>query len=848
MSVKQAKLVRQTFVTDRSLDFFTERGLSAEIGYEPVYWPAVLLKELLDNALDACESADIVPTIKIVVKENSLTVTDNGPGLPECVIATSLDYTRRISDKINYVSPTRGQLGNALKCIWALPYVVSEDERGVVEVDACGIHHRIEITGSPLDPQRNRTTKKSDVKNGTSIKVHWPGIASLRADFEISDFYNVVAHFALLNQHANFKLAGPKSGYFPASTKDWRKWPTNDPTSAHWYTAERFHNLVMAYRANGREGTSVREFASDFDGLRGSQYQKKVIAQARLTGKVLAELNDAAITRLLIKMKAETRPVQPQQLGVIGEEHFRNTLLALGTSPKSFQYKKKTGIEDGMPFVVEAAFGIKTASDVRDLVVGLNFSPIFGVPSQHFENALDANSVYDDDPVVVAVHLVTPQLRFTTLGKGKIADESVAIRQALSETIKRVTRRYAKKKKQARRRLRQYELDEDNEEKNEIKTAAYKVMPEAYLMASDDGRLPVKPRQIMYAARPLILEITGGKIWGKADYFTQTLLPGYLEEFPEQTAKWRVHYDSRGHFREPHTETKFGIGTAEVRDYIAAWKRGSRETFGPYNRFKNALFTEKEGFDALIEESNTAKRFDIALLSTKGMSNTASRELVEELSNAGVRIFVAHDFDFSGFGIFHTLGHDTRRHEFEISPNVIDIGLRLTDVRKMKLQSEPYDLKQKKDPRIKLREYGATRAELEFLIGEQNDSGDKVYWDATRVELNAMTSPQFIAWLERKLLANGVEKLVPDVELLEPIWQERQKHSALEAFKITDGEQVRAIEAQLRNAMAQLETAFAAQYAAPRTPNDLREQVAQHLRGNPLLPWNTAILEVATAK
>ena len=46
--------------------------------------------------------------------------------------------------------------------------------------------------------------------------------------------------------------------------------------------------------------------------------------------------------------------------------------------------------------------------------------------------------------------------------------------------------------------------------------------------------LPAKPRQIMYAARPLVLEITSGKIWGGADYFTQILLPRYLEDFPDR--------------------------------------------------------------------------------------------------------------------------------------------------------------------------------------------------------------------------------------------------------------------------------------------------------------------------
>ena len=54
------------------------------------------------------------------------------------------------------------------------------------------------------------------------------------------------------------------------------------------------------------------------------------------------------------------------------------------------------------------------------------------------------------------------------------------------------------------------------------------------------------------------------------------------------------------------------------------------------------------------------------------------------------RILVAHDFDVSGFGIFSTLGTDSRRYTFtgDRLP-IIDIGLRLTDIREMNLESEP---------------------------------------------------------------------------------------------------------------------------------------------------------------
>ena len=49
---------------------------------------------------------------------------------------------------------------------------------------------------------------------------------------------------------------------------------------------------------------------------------------------------------------------------------------------------------------------------------------------------------------------------------------------------------------------------------------------EAYLKASGGGTLPVKPRQIMYAARGHIQQRTGKKLDDR--YFCQTILPDFV--------------------------------------------------------------------------------------------------------------------------------------------------------------------------------------------------------------------------------------------------------------------------------------------------------------------------------
>src|SRR5262249_1598687 len=96
-----------------------------------------------------------------------------------------------------------------------------------------------------------------------------------------------------------------------------------------------------------------------------------------------------------------------------------------------------------------------------------------------------------------------------------------------------------------------------------MKEAAAQIMEKAYMQARGAGRLPANARQIMYAARPHIQKETGKQL--DDNYFTQTLLPDYIEE---HGVGWDVVYDARGHFTEPRGDS-FGVGTLEVRRYLA---------------------------------------------------------------------------------------------------------------------------------------------------------------------------------------------------------------------------------------------------------------------------------------
>jgi hypothetical protein len=618
---------------------------------------------------------------------------------------------------------------------------------------------------------------------------------------------SLLAEYAVFNPHLQAAYHDPDvDGAIPRQTADWHKWRPQDPTSPHWYSAERLQALIAAYVTDERQGgraRTVRELVAEFHGLSGSVKPRRVVEAAGLSRTHLHDLiigNDVAlepVTALLAAMQGESRPVKPAALGVLGEAHVHTALVThYGVDPESFKYRKVEGVAEGLPFVLELAcgfYGRDAPLQRRRIVAGVNWTPALRAPFPELPHGLGEARVDSFDPVVVVVHLAMPRPEFTDRGKSTLTLPP-EIETALKDGIARVTKPWTGLKRQAdrdqrvRERAREHYLKQRQRQYLDIKQAAYQVMPEVYAHAS--GALGMaNARQVMYVARPLVLNLTGGKCWKRSDYFTQTLLPNFIAAHPELTASWDVVFDDRGHLIEPHTRHRIGLGTVAVRGYIREWSADvSSEvdsptlehrcpTRGPANRYTHALFIEKEGFYPLLEAVRIAERWDLAVMSTKGMTVTAARQLVEALSAQGVTILVCHDFDKSGFSILHTLQSNTRRYRFKTRPKVIDLGLRLADVHAMRLEREAVDYRGHRDPRVNLRKCGATTEECAFLVRRGADGG----WTGDRVELNAMTSDQFIAWLERKLAEAGVRKVIPDQTGLANAYRRAVRQQRLEA-------------------------------------------------------------------
>ena len=169
---KRTELKRQVFTTSREMEYFSESELTTQTGYpKEQWWPGVVVKELLDNSLDACEQAGVVPVISVDFRGQSVVVSDNGPGIASEVVHKILDFSTRTSDKQAYVSPTRGAQGNALKTLLAIPYVLSGGKTGRIEIESQGVRHTISVSTDHIArrPRIERGTEEIVRTDGTSI-------------------------------------------------------------------------------------------------------------------------------------------------------------------------------------------------------------------------------------------------------------------------------------------------------------------------------------------------------------------------------------------------------------------------------------------------------------------------------------------------------------------------------------------------------------------------------------------------------------------------------------------------------------------------------------------------------
>lgn len=654
---------------------------------------------------------------------------------------------------------------NALKTVFGIPHAMGIDEPVIIESQ--GVRHSIRCWLDPAGQLRIDHQQAESEISGTSISVHLP------YDMTV-DAAKWARGFSLFNPHATFlvKIDEIENGnehaksvnvifdeiYQNTAADDWRKFGSRDMVSAHWYDSESFKRLVYLHISDANTGGKdilLRDFIQQFRGLSSTGKVKSIcdrFQQNRLSG---FDGRDHDIWRLHESMKDSSQPPKPSVLGIIGEDHFHDQFSELYGIRKYF-YRKRLFEHSGIPYVAELAICRTDPEYPGQMFAGINYSMSFGDPIQTpmmcGDKGLDLYSLFQlkhelafDDRFALAFHLVSPSLNFTDRGKTHLSLPRNVIHE-ISGLIWDASKELYTEKRRRDRSERAAIKAEENAGKQasvSLKDSVNTVLWDAYLKATSDEKYQIGCRGLYYQVRPLIQQFTDRDL--EYNYYSQQLLTAYRQEVRELPL---LYFDPRGVLYPPHSGQPVMLGTREVDAYqFPTWQ------------YDKILYIEKKGFMPVLQAAKLAEKYDMAIVVGEGYPCEAVRTLFKNADkNQGYRLFVLHDADIAGYDIARTLREETRRMP-DYKVDVIDIGLFIEDAINMGLQTETA-------PRSKAIPEKLTLSDFEKKTFTGEKAGRKVF-KYQRVEINSMTSAQFIAYIENKLAEHGADdKVIPDENAL----------------------------------------------------------------------------------
>lgn len=706
--------------TSTVIDYFTVDGLEKKLGQTADYWPTVLLKELIDNALDAVEP---LPDKQIRIQYDSgsqtLTIADNGPGIPEQALDGSIyDFSIYHSSNRYFITPSRGKQGVGLKavicichlCGYGLSWHTAEGNTVQYIIDASGkVHGLINTEKQVIGPadQKGVTITGCDFSG-------WKG--RLKA---------TTREYSQCNPDANITLCCDGTEYKYTATV-----PAVDRsgnTAIGFYTVETWRDYLTRPTQN-----------------RNQTY--KTIVKS-LFGTALK--NETEIKGKLKNIDIGSSAFE-DDFNRIRDSQTKKPYTALKKHAMGLQHSFTTDdINTGVPYLVEYTLERQTEGvNVLDCTCYVNNSITYSdsysicfkeaeyqIGNRKPKEAKYLHTLLEDIKYKWTFHFIAPQLVFTDTGKTEI-DITGIIDKLCDELGKAINSEQKQHRKAAGKRITRRDV------------MRY-YLPDAYNAASSNGRYCITVRQIYYKLR----ELSGVQDSDQAyKDFTQNIITEWLEANPDADAK--VYFSDRGNFYIGSSQ--YGLGTGAVKavidsdgtapnlfDMYGGWNNNIflEPKFDLRYRYDKALYIEKTGFDGILKAERIGERYNMIIVSGQGFGTRAAKTLLYYLQQQGLKLFCLHDLDYSGVNIINALKEPNEK--FTQPLYITDLGVTLADVQKYGIEPETVDLKD--DDYNKIDQSRYTPEQQRFFFRGRDT--------VQRVELNAFTTEQLLQIINSKLEA-----------------------------------------------------------------------------------------------
>jgi hypothetical protein len=505
-------------------------------------------------------------------------------------------------------------------------------------------------------------------------------------------------------------------------------------SSPHWYDPAQFHELVAA------GGTRpVRELIAELDGCTGGT-AGMIVAAAKLNRALCKDVTRAKAKVLLEAARRHARPVTAERLGALGPGAFPRTAYAMASGYAEFG---TAAPKAEIPFVVECWAAKAAAKRDTTLVMCVNRTPVAAeIDAARDKRDIDAyggglSHTIARAPIeaqfVLVINVTTPFMPITSDGKEPNLEPFLGAICAAAEKAVRKAHRPS-----AESRVSQKDVVVGN-------------LDVAIADVSGDEELPFNQRQLLYVLRPIVKNETG-KALSTQNF--NGIVTDYEAEYGEIPLMYR---EPRGSIYHPHIGETITLGTLTVKDYER-----------PPWLYNKSLYIEKEGWLEALKAVRWFERHDCMPMSSKGFTTRAARDLVDKLAehDEPCTIYCVHDADAYGSMIYQTFQEETKARGAR-KIRIVNLGLEPWEAVEMGLEVEEVEEKSRRKP-------------VADYVRERDDGEDWEEWLQTnRVELNAMTTPQFIAWLDGKMARYS--KLIPPAGVLAAELKERIEEKVRDA-------------------------------------------------------------------
>jgi len=494
-------------------EFRDPSRISAKAGVRWELLPRVVVKELVDNALDNFGSSEF-GLLTISPAEVSFFVEDLGDGIPgsDEEIATRFSMRRPLTSSKTLRKPTRGMLGNGLRVVAGVVFV----SKGELKVSTRG-------RSLTLAPQFDGSTKIVSVEPwnevGTRIEITLRGDLARHAapDDGLFDWGEIAVELA----------STPSGELYKGKSSPW------------WYGPAEFLELLHS------AGTlPVESLIKEMEGCSGYKKLREVVGS--LLGKTCKTVAASESEGLLERARNNSKEVIPTRIGCVGRLDYysgyaveRNVLKRGGASvPCTVEVWATRSEEPEVEVCVNRTPIVSEVHIRRD--EGSNYALFCGGIGHSFKAGQKRGGEFS-----LLINVITPFIPLTSSGKEPdLTPMRSLILTACEKAISRAKRASPKESSGGTQ-----------------KAIILQHLEPAVERLSGRGTCYFSLRQLFYALRPLLIKAIGRE----PGYGTFSRIIGKYED-QEGDIEW-LYRDDRGTLYHPHTGERFNLGTRSVASY-----------------------------------------------------------------------------------------------------------------------------------------------------------------------------------------------------------------------------------------------------------------------------------------